>query len=151
MPPLELDTLGLEAGYGRVPVLEKVSLEVRQGELVALLGANGAGKSTVMRALSGLLRPVAGTIRLDGTQIERLEAHRIAASGLALVPEGRQVFPELCVRDNLELGAHTRDGTTLAADIETMFQRFPRLRERSTSAPASCPAASSRCWRSRAA
>jgi branched-chain amino acid transport system ATP-binding protein len=132
-PPLELDTVGLEAGYGRVPVLQRVGLEVRQGELVALLGANGAGKSTVMRALSGLLRPVSGTIRLDGAQIEQLEAHRIAARGLALVPEGRQVFPELSVRDNLELGAYTRDGTTLDADIEAMFQRFPRLRERASS------------------
>ncbi len=119
-PPLELDTVGLEAGYGRVPVLQRVGLEVRQGELVALLGANGAG-------------PVSGTIRLDGAQIEQLEAHRIAARGLALVPEGRQVFPELSVRDNLELGAYTRDGATLDADIEAMFQRFPRLRERASS------------------
>lgn len=128
--PLEVDTVELKAGYGRVPVLDGISLEVRRGELVALLGANGAGKSTVMRAMSGLLRPVSGVIRLGGEQIERVEAHRIAARGLSLVPEGRQVFSELSTRENLKLGAYTRDGATIEADIEAMFQRFPRLRER---------------------
>jgi len=97
---------------------------------VALLGANGAGKSTVMRALSGLLRPVSGIIKLGGGRIERLEAHRIAAGGLALVPEGRQVFPELSVHDNLLLGAYGRGSTDLAKDVEAMLARFPRLAER---------------------
>jgi ABC-type branched-subunit amino acid transport system ATPase component len=129
-PPLQLDAVGLEAGYGAVPVLQGITLEVRQGELVALLGANGAGKSTTMRALSGLLRPVSGTIRLDGARIERLEAHRIASGGLALVPEGRQVFPELSVHDNLMLGAYTRETADVRTDIEAMLARFPRLRER---------------------
>jgi branched-chain amino acid transport system ATP-binding protein len=129
-PPLQLDAVELRAGYGAVPVLQGIGFEVRQGELVALLGANGAGKSTVMRALSGLLRPVSGTVRLGGERIERLEAHRIAAGGLALVPEGRQVFPELSVHDNLVLGAYTRGSTELAKDIEAMLARFPPLRER---------------------
>jgi ABC-type branched-subunit amino acid transport system ATPase component/ABC-type branched-subunit amino acid transport system permease subunit len=129
-PPLQLDAVGLGAGYGAVPVLEGITFEVRQGELVALLGANGAGKSTTMRAVTGLLRPTAGAIRLGGDRIERREAHAIAASGLALVPEGRQVFPELSVRDNLLLGAYPRPGGNTAADIEALLQRFPRLRER---------------------
>ena len=128
--PMQLDAVSLAAGYGAVPVLDGVTFEVRQGELVTLLGANGAGKSTIMRSLSGLLRPVSGTIRLAGMQIERLEPHRIAAAGLALVPEGRQVFPELSVRDNLMLGAHTRSAHALDDDVEALLVRFPRLRER---------------------
>jgi ABC-type branched-subunit amino acid transport system ATPase component len=94
-----------------------------------VLGANGAGKSTLMRALSGLLRPVGGTIALAGEDIARLPAHRIVARGLVLVPEGRQVFPELSVLDNLRLGAFRRKDAS-AADIEAMLERFPRLRER---------------------
>jgi ABC-type branched-subunit amino acid transport system ATPase component len=129
-PPLLLDAVGLGAGYGAVSVLEAIDFEVRHGELVALLGANGAGKSTTMRAVSGLLRPVAGAIRLGGNRIERRETHAIAASGLALVPEGRQVFPELSVRDNLLLGGHSCKGGDADADIEALLVRFPRLRER---------------------
>jgi ABC-type branched-subunit amino acid transport system ATPase component/ABC-type branched-subunit amino acid transport system permease subunit len=128
--PLQLDAASLSAGYGAVPVLQSVTFEVREGELVALLGANGAGKSTIMRAVSGLLRPVSGDIRLAGRRIERLEAHRVASAGLALVPEGRQVFPELSVHDNLLLGAHTRRDDDVGKDLEAMLARFPRLRER---------------------
>jgi len=101
---------------------------------VALLGANGAGKSTAMRAVSGLLRPVAGDVILDDEPIARLEAHRIAARGLALVPEGRQVFPELSVHDNIRLGAFARRRahTTFDenAEIAALLARFPRLKER---------------------
>jgi ABC-type branched-subunit amino acid transport system ATPase component len=122
--------LKLTAGYGAAPVLDEVALEVRPGETVAMIGANGAGKSTTMRALSGLLRPVGGEILLDDRSIARLEAHRIAASGLALVPEGRQVFPELTVHDNLVLGAYSRLNTDLDASIAAMLERFPRLRDR---------------------
>jgi ABC-type branched-subunit amino acid transport system ATPase component len=123
----------LEAGYGAEPVLKGVDLEVRSGELVAVLGANGAGKSTLMRAVSGLLRPSGGGIALAGEDIAGLPAHRVAARGVALVPEGRQVFPELSVLHNLELGAHIRkrgQRGDLAADIEAMLSRFPRLRAR---------------------
>jgi ABC-type branched-subunit amino acid transport system ATPase component len=120
----------LTAGYGAAPVLEDVGLEVRPGETVAMIGANGAGKSTTMRALSGLLRPVGGEILLDDNSIARLEAHRIAASGLALVPEGRQVFPELTVHDNLVLGAYTRFRPDIEASIAALLARFPRLRDR---------------------
>nr|WP_198135177.1 branched-chain amino acid ABC transporter ATP-binding protein/permease [Rhodopseudomonas palustris] len=125
-----LDVIDLVAGYGAAPVLQKVNLQVRPGEMVALIGANGAGKSTMMRALSGLLRPVQGDVILDDERIETIEAHRIAARGLALVPEGRQVFPELSVYDNLELGANTRTNVDYAAEIEAVLKRFPRLRER---------------------
>jgi branched-chain amino acid transport system ATP-binding protein len=120
----------IEASYGAVPVLHGVTLEVRQGELVALLGSNGAGKSTTMRAVSGLLRPVGGEIVLRGSNITAQAPHRIAAAGLALVPEGRQVFPELSVRDNLELGAYSRGAVVISGDVEQLLTRFPRLRER---------------------
>jgi ABC-type branched-subunit amino acid transport system ATPase component len=125
-----LVALKLTAGYGAAPVLDEVALDVRPGETVAMIGANGAGKSTTMRALSGLLRPVGGEILLDDRSVARLEAHRIAANGLALVPEGRQVFPELTVRDNLVLGAYTRPDTDLDASIAALLERFPRLRDR---------------------
>jgi branched-chain amino acid transport system ATP-binding protein/branched-chain amino acid transport system permease protein len=128
-----LVALHVRAGYGAAPVLEDIGFDVRPGEMVALLGANGAGKSTTMRAVTGLLRPIAGAIVLDDRPIEALEAHRIAAAGLALVPEGRQVFPELTVRDNLMLGAHTRRDVDHEAEIAALLRRFPRLRERLTS------------------
>jgi branched-chain amino acid transport system ATP-binding protein len=125
-----LVTQKLTAGYGAAPVLEDVGLEVRPGETVAMIGANGAGKSTTMRALSGLLRPVSGEILLEDRSIARLEAHRIAAAGLALVPEGRQVFPELTVHDNLMLGAYTKLADDLDASVAILLERFPRLRDR---------------------
>jgi ABC-type branched-subunit amino acid transport system ATPase component/ABC-type branched-subunit amino acid transport system permease subunit len=120
----------LTAGYGAEPVLKGISLAVRAGEMVAVLGANGAGKSTLMKSLSGLLRPVEGTVQLLDEEIGTLPAHRIAPLGLVLVPEGRQVFPELSVRDNILLGAYARRGVDVDAEIESMLQRFPRLRER---------------------
>jgi branched-chain amino acid transport system ATP-binding protein len=124
-----LEVGGLAAGYGAEPVLKGIDLAVRTREMVAVLGANGAGKSTLMRALSGLLRPVSGGIALGGEDLARLPAHRIAARGLVLVPEGRQVFPELSVLDNLRLGAFLRKGAA-EGEIESMLERFPRLRER---------------------
>jgi ABC-type branched-subunit amino acid transport system ATPase component len=111
-------------------VLDEVSFEVRPGEMVALLGANGAGKSTAMRAVTGLLRPVQGAIVFDDRPVQQMAAHRIAANGVALVPEGRQVFPELSVRDNIMLGAYTRKDADRDADLAALLTRFPRLRER---------------------
>ena len=125
-----LTAIDLSAGYGAAPVLQNISFQVKPGEMVALIGANGAGKSTMMRAVAGLLRPVQGDVILNDARIERFEAHRIAARGLALVPEGRQVFPEMSVYDNLELGANTRDNVDYAAEIEALLKRFPRLRDR---------------------
>ncbi|MBV8838956.1 MAG: ATP-binding cassette domain-containing protein [Alphaproteobacteria bacterium] len=123
-------TRGLRAGYGAVKVLRDIVISVVQGELVAVLGPNGAGKSTLMRALSGLSRPVEGDVRLVGEAIEKLDASKIAARGLVLVPEGRQVFPEFSVLDNLRLGAYARPDAQVAARVEAMLTRFPRLRER---------------------
>ena len=119
----------LEAGYGAEPVLKSIDLRVNAGELVAVLGANGAGKSTLMRAISGLHRPVKGQIAFQGRDLGALRAHRVVGQGVVLVPEGRQVFPEFSVRDNILLGAHLRKQVT-DAEIEALLDRFPRLRER---------------------
>ncbi|MUI15842.1 ATP-binding cassette domain-containing protein [Massilia dura] len=119
----------LSAGYGAAPVLQQVDIQVRKGELVALLGANGAGKSTLMRALAGLHRPVLGGMHLDGVALEDLNAEQVVRQGLILVPEGRQVFPELSVLDNIRLGAfRCPDGA--GGRLQAMLERFPRLRER---------------------
>ena len=120
----------LSVGYGAVPVLEGVNLTVHAGELVAILGANGAGKSTLMRALSGIHRPVQGVIQLDRQNITTSKAHRIARAGLILVPEGRQVFPELTVLDNIRLGGYCRRGFDALQDLEALLARFPALKPR---------------------
>jgi ABC-type branched-subunit amino acid transport system ATPase component/ABC-type branched-subunit amino acid transport system permease subunit len=117
----------LRAGYGAIPVLEAIGLAVGPGELVAVLGANGAGKSTLMRALSGLLRPVTGSIRLLGGELGALPAHAIARRGLALVPEGRQLFPHLSVLDNLRLGALRRRDVDPERELPALLARFPAL------------------------
>jgi ABC-type branched-subunit amino acid transport system ATPase component/ABC-type branched-subunit amino acid transport system permease subunit len=119
----------LVAGYGAEPVLHGIDLQVRQGEVVALLGANGAGKSTLMKALAGLHRPVQGGIHLDGLDLLRLGAEQVVAQGVVLVPEGRQVFPELSVLDNIRLGAFLQPADR-EVRVEEQLQRFPRLRER---------------------
>jgi ABC-type branched-subunit amino acid transport system ATPase component/ABC-type branched-subunit amino acid transport system permease subunit len=130
---LILSALRLTAGYSSTPVIEQISFDVFDGELVAMLGANGAGKSTTMRVLSGLLPAQSGEIVLNDQRIEQMDPHRIARLGIALVPEGRQVFPELSTRDNIALGAHTRPKSEVEANIEAMLRRFPRLRERMNS------------------
>ncbi|MGQ0654293.1 MAG: branched-chain amino acid ABC transporter ATP-binding protein/permease [Betaproteobacteria bacterium] len=119
----------LAAGYGAEPVLKGIDLDVRRGEMVAVLGANGAGKSTLMRAIAGLHRPVSGGVAFERDDIGRDPAHRVVRRGVVLVPEGRQVFPELSVLDNLALGAFSRKSFS-EAEIEEMLARFPRLRER---------------------
>ena len=125
-----LATHGLHAGYGPVNVLRNVAIAVAQGEMVTVLGPNGAGKSTLMRALSGLGRPVEGKISFLGDTIERLSANRIAARGLVLVPEGRQVFSELSAIDNLLLGAYASQDADVAHRAERMLERFPNLKAR---------------------
>jgi len=126
-PLLEIGRLA--AGYGAEPVLKQIDLRVDDGEMVAVLGANGAGKSTLMRAVGGLHRPVSGEIALDGGDLAREPAHRVVRRGAVLVPEGRQVFPELSVLDNLALGAYSRKKWD-RAEIDAMLERFPRLRAR---------------------
>jgi branched-chain amino acid transport system ATP-binding protein/branched-chain amino acid transport system permease protein len=133
-PPL-LEVDALRAGYGPLAVLDQVGLKVGRGEVIAMFGPNGAGKSTLMKALSGLIRPVKGTIRMGSMDLAPLPAHLVARAGLTLVPEGRQVFPQLTVAENLRLGA-TRRGDFDPAEIETMLMRFPRLRPRLQTAAA---------------
>ena len=123
----------LELGYGELSVCRGISIEINGGEIVALIGANGAGKSTTLRAVAGLLTPRAGTIRFLGQDITRLASHERAIAGIALVPEGRHVFPFLTARENLELGGfkNRRDNVKVRRMIDRIFDMFPRLRERS--------------------
>jgi branched-chain amino acid transport system ATP-binding protein len=128
---LKVDNLAL--AYGAVPVCSGLSIEIGRGEIVALIGANGAGKSTTLRAIAGILTPLAGSIILDGEDVTRLPSHERALRGIALVPEGRRVFPFLTVRENLELGGfrNRRDSGKVRRMIDGVFGMFPRLRERS--------------------
>jgi ABC-type branched-subunit amino acid transport system ATPase component/ABC-type branched-subunit amino acid transport system permease subunit len=125
-----LATERLSAGYGALDVIRDIDLEVETGELVAVLGANGAGKSTLMRALSGLNRPVGGGVLFLGRRVERYSASRIVGEGLVLVPEGRQVFPELTVIDNIRLGAYARPAADVEAMAERLLDRFPQIKAR---------------------
>ena len=121
----------LEVYYGRIRALRGVSLDVPEGSIVALLGANGAGKTTTLRAISGLMRAAKGTIEFGGQVTNRAAAERLVRDGMAHVPEGRQIFPELTVYENLRLGAYTqRDKAAVEASMQRVFEHFPRLRER---------------------
>jgi branched-chain amino acid transport system ATP-binding protein len=126
-----LELRGLHVHYGQIHALRGVSLTVAAGEIVACLGANGAGKSTALRAVSGLLRPSAGTVLLDGAPLAGLSPHQIVARGVVHAPEGRQVFPRMSVRENLLLGAHRcRDRSEIARRLDRAHALFPILRER---------------------
>ncbi|HEX3350777.1 MAG TPA: ABC transporter ATP-binding protein [Acetobacteraceae bacterium] len=126
-----LEVEGLTVAYGRTVAVHALDLHVTEAQVVALIGANGAGKTTTLRALSGLLRPRAGRVQLDGRDVAGRPGHRIAALGMRLVPEGRQIFAELTVEENLSLGAWlTRDGGEIARRRQSVLARFPRLRER---------------------
>ncbi len=117
--------------YGAIHAIKGVSLEVNEGEIVTLIGANGAGKSTILRTVSGLLKPKTGTIQFEGQEIAGMPAHEIVKTGISQVPEGRRIFAEMSVLENLELGAFTRkDKDGIKADMELVFNRFPRLKER---------------------
>lgn len=119
--------------YGAIHAIKGVSLEVNQGEIVTLIGANGAGKSTILRTVSGLLKPKEGTISFEDSVISGMPAHEIVAKGISQVPEGRRIFAEMTVMENLELGAFTRkDKAGIKEDLEMVFTRFPRLKERMT-------------------
>jgi branched-chain amino acid transport system ATP-binding protein len=126
-----LRTEKLNVGYGEVQVLWDVDLEIRAGEVVALVGSNGAGKTTLLSTLSGLLRPRSGRITFDGHSLEGASAQRIVDLGIAHVPEGRQLFPAMSVRDQLLLGAfRRRDRDAVKADLGRVLDFFPRVRER---------------------
>jgi branched-chain amino acid transport system ATP-binding protein len=125
-----LDIRALCAGYGDTDVLRGVDLKVETGEIVAVLGSNGVGKSTLNRTVSGVVRARGGSILFEGTAIERETPAAIVARGLIHVPEGRRIFPNLSVRDNLDLGSYRRAGARRAVNRERVFGIFPRLRER---------------------
>jgi len=120
----------LNVYYGGIHALKGISFEVPQGEIVTLIGANGAGKSTTLRTISGLLRPKSGEIYFNGKPITRIPAHQIVELGISQVPEGRRVFANMTVLENLELGAYARNTRDLKEDFERVFKRFPRLAER---------------------
>ena len=118
-------------GYGGIKAVKGITFDVAEHELVCLIGANGAGKSTTLKAISGLLAPTVGTINYNGENIASQAPYKIASKGLRLVPEGRGVFPILTIEENLQMGAYTRnDKAGIAVDIERMFTLFPRLKER---------------------
>lgn len=126
-----LEVRNLSAAYGHIQAISSVSLNVGQGQVIALLGANGAGKSTTLKCLSGLLKPKSGEILFEGEAITGQPSHKIVARGISLVPEGRETFPDMSVRDNIELGAYLRnDRAQIASDIERVTDYFPILRKR---------------------
>lgn len=125
-----LDVRGLHSGYGRVEVLHGINLHVGKGEVVAVVGANGAGKSTLMNVLSGIVSAWSGDILWEGQSIRRQRAANVARLGLRQVPEGRRVFIDLSVEDNLRLGGYGRSKAEVNQSLETIYELFPRLRER---------------------
>ncbi|CAL8970715.1 High-affinity branched-chain amino acid transport ATP-binding protein LivF [Rhodoplanes serenus] len=125
-----LAVTGLVAGYGGAPILRGIDLSVGPGEIVAVLGANGVGKTTLNKVLSGVLTPSAGEIRFDGERIDGAAAPAIVAAGLVHVPEGRKIFPDLDVHENLELGSYRRARANRAANLARVYDIFPRLAER---------------------
>ena len=128
-----LEVKNLDVHYGVIQGVRNVSFEVNQGEVVSLIGANGAGKTSILRTISGLVRPSNGTITFEGQEIQKTPAQKIVASGLSQVPEGRHVFPGLSVLENLEMGAFVRKNREEnAQNLKHVFQRFPRLEERKT-------------------
>lgn len=122
---------GIDVGYGDVQVLKNVSLDVQEKELVAVIGANGAGKTTLMRTISGLLKPKQGYIEYQGIRISDFEPHKITAQGVVQVPEGRLLFPQMTVKENLEMGAFTlKNKNEINGRLKTVYDLFPRLKER---------------------
>ncbi len=126
-----LDVNDIHAYYGNIHALKGVSLKVEEGEVVTLIGANGAGKSTTLRVISGLLDPRVGAVTLSGEDLKAYKAHQLVSKGVAMVPEGRGVFSRLSVSENLEMGAyHRRDRDGIASDFQKVYDLFPRLAER---------------------
>lgn len=126
-----LEIKDLSVYYGMIAALKGISFEVNEGEVIALIGANGAGKTTALHTITGLLPTKTGSIVFDGVDITKVPAHKIVKMGMAHVPEGRRIFQQLSVLDNLKLGAYTRkDTNAIAADLEKIYKRFPRLAER---------------------
>lgn len=126
-----LEINNLEVYYGMIQAIQNISFQVEQGEVVALIGANGAGKTTILHTISGLLAPKSGTVIFEGKDITKVPGHKIVSMGMAHVPEGRRVFAQLSVLQNLKMGAFTRKNKEeIAATLQSVFDRFPRLEER---------------------
>ena len=127
-PLLKVDDLHVY--YGNIHAIKGISFEVNEGEIVSLIGANGAGKTTTLNTVAGLLKARKGTIEFQGENLQHVPAHKVVNRGMALCPEGRRVFLNMTVRENLEMGAYTRNDAEAKETIETVFERFPRLKER---------------------
>ena len=125
-----LDVYNINVFYGAIHAISNITFQVSEGEIVALIGANGAGKSTTLKTLSGLLRSKSGSIKFRGEDIMHLPADKIVTRGLAQVPEGRRVFLQMTVEENLEMGAYTQPNSTIAPGLERVYAHFPRLKER---------------------
>ncbi len=129
MPILEVENI--HSFYGNIHALKGISITVEKGEIVTLIGANGAGKSTTLRTICGLMKPREGTVRFDGEDLMQFKPHEIIFKGMSMVPEGRRIFARLTVAENLEMGAFSRkEATEIAKDLERVFTLFPRLKER---------------------
>jgi branched-chain amino acid transport system ATP-binding protein len=120
----------IQTFYGAIQALKGITIEVHAGEIVTLIGSNGAGKSTTLRSISGIVPPKVGTIVFDGREIQEMAGHEVAAIGIAQSPEGRRIFPRMTVRENLEMGAFTRKDGEIEQDITRVYDLFPRLKER---------------------
>lgn len=126
-----LEVKDLKVNYGMIEAIKGLSFEVNEGEVIALIGANGAGKTTILHTISGLLSPKEGSVEFEGTDISKIAAHKIVSMGMAHVPEGRRVFANLSVLQNLKMGAYTRkDKKEMEETLERIYKRFPRLKER---------------------
>ena len=126
-----LEVSGLHVHYGGIHALKGIDIEVKSGQIVTLVGANGAGKSTTLRSIVGLQKPSGGSVRFNGEELTRCSTHQIIQMGIGVSPEGRRVFPNLTIMENLELGAYHQSHTVFARQLELVFSLFPRLMERS--------------------
>ncbi|WP_138933053.1 ABC transporter ATP-binding protein [Roseovarius arcticus] len=126
-----LELKGIHSGYGATTILHDVSLKVTEGEVVTIVGANGAGKTTTLRTISGLIKPTAGSIHFDGQDITQLSSHEVVDLGITMIPEGRQLFPDMTVRENLKMGAYRKGARASQSELmEEVLELFPRVKER---------------------
>ena len=127
-----LEVKDINVFYGSIHAVKDISFHVNEGEIISLIGANGAGKTTILQTVSGLLKSTTGSILFEGNELRQIPAHKIVSRGLAQVPEGRRVFLQMSVMENLEMGAFTQPKSTIADNLEAVFEHFPRLKERRT-------------------
>ena len=127
-----LEVKDINVFYGSINAVKDISFHVNEGEIISLIGANGAGKTTILQTVSGLLKSTTGSILFEGNELRQIPAHKIVSQGLAQVPEGRRVFLQMSVMENLEMGAFTQPKSTIANNLEVVFEHFPRLKERRT-------------------